>query len=160
MVMENELETNIVADEPQDGPVDSVPESEAPAPEVDDEAVIAGLEQSLADRDAEISALKQSLEEARNALVERNGALAGAVSAYREAIVRANPAVLADMVAGASVEEVDRSLENARAVMEKARREVEAAALRARVPAGAPQRTPPDMSALTAREKIQYALGG
>jgi hypothetical protein len=44
--------------------------------------------------------------------------------------------------------------------MEKARREIEADALRAKIPAGAPQRIPPDMSALSSREKIQYGLGG
>jgi len=31
---------------------------------------------------------------------------------------------------------------------------------KARIPAGAPQRVPPDLSALSPREKIQYAIGG
>jgi hypothetical protein len=149
--MENELETNISVEGPEDVIL---------APEVNAPAVIAGLEQSLADRDIELNALKQSLDEARGASAELAGALAGAVAAYREIIVQANPAVLADMIAGGSIEEIDRSLESARAVMERARREIEAAALRTRIPAGAPQRTPPDMSALTPREKIRYALGG
>ena len=55
---------------------------------------------------------------------------------------------------------MNESLKNARALMERVRQEMEAEAAKTRVPAGAPQRAPLDLSALSAREKIQYALGG
>jgi hypothetical protein len=64
------------------------------------------------------------------------------------------------MITGGTIEEINKTLQGARALMERVRREIEAEAARTRIPAGAPARTPPDMSALTAREKIQYALGG
>jgi len=50
--------------------------------------------------------------------------------------------------------------DNARALMERVRQEMEAEAAKTRVPAGAPQRAPIDLSSLSAREKIQYAIGG
>jgi hypothetical protein len=161
MVMENELETNNGIEEPENEPDCPEPADETPAPEIDDTgAVITGLEQALAGKDGEISALNQSLNEAKGASVELSKALAGAVAAYRELVAQMNTGVLADMITGDSIEKINESLTSARAIMEKARREIEADALRARIPAGAPQRTPPDMSALSPREKIQYGLGG
>jgi hypothetical protein len=117
------------------------------------------LEQALAGKDSEIGALHKSLDEIKGTTLELNKRLSQAVSAYREMVVRANPAVLPEMIAGDSIEGINESLKSARAVMEKARREIEADAARAKVPAGAPQRVPPDVSALSAHEKIQYGLG-
>jgi hypothetical protein len=161
MVMENELETNNGVGQPENEPSRPEPESETAAPEINDtKAVIAGLEQSLAGKDGEIGALNLSLNEAKGESVELAKVLALTVAAYREHVVQANPAVLTDMITGDSIEKINESLKSARAIMERARREIEADALRSRIPAGAPQRTPPDMSALSAREKIQYGLGG
>jgi hypothetical protein len=161
MVMENELETNNVVGEPGNEPDRPEPENESPAPEIDDTGTfIAELEQALTDKDGEIGALNQSLNEAKGASVELAKVLSQTVAAYRELVVQANPGVMADMITGDSIEKINESLKSARAIMEKARREIEADAVRARIPAGAPQRTPPDMSALSAREKIQYGLGG
>ncbi len=121
---------------------------------------IAELEQTLESRNEEIAALNQSMEETRRELDELNKSLPEAVNAYRELVVQANPAIPAEMVTGNSIEAINESLRNARTLLERVRREIEAEAARTRIPAGAPQRTPPDLSALTAREKIQYALGG
>ena len=43
--------------------------------------------------------------------------------------------------------------------MSKVRQEVGAENARVRVPAGAPQRTSADLSALSAREKIRFGMG-
>jgi hypothetical protein len=159
--MENEMETTNAVEEPENEPESLAPENETPAPQIDAaEAAIAELRQSLAGKDGEISALNQSLNEVKGQSIRIAEALAQAVAAYRELIVKENPGVLADMITGCSIETINESLAGARAIMEKARREIEADAARARVPAGAPQRMPPDMSALSAREKIQYGLGG
>jgi septal ring factor EnvC (AmiA/AmiB activator) len=123
-------------------------------------AHIARLEQTLAGKDAEIDNLKQSLKDAGQALAETGRALAGAVAAYKELIVQANPGLLAELVTGDTIEAVDGSLKQARALVEKVRQEMEAEAARTRVPAGSPQRAPLDLSGLSAREKIQYAIGG
>ncbi len=123
-------------------------------------AAIAELEQALESRNAEIAALNQSMEETRRELDELNKSLPETVDAYRKLVVQANPAIPAEMITGNSIEAINESLQNARMLVERVRREIEAEAARTRIPAGAPQRTPPDLSALTAREKIQYALGG
>ncbi len=161
MVMENEQATNIGVEEPENAIDSPGQENETLKREVESgKAAIAELKQALAAKDAEIAALNQSLAEARRALDEMGKSLSQAIAAYRELVVQANPGVLAEMITGGSIEEVNTSLKSARALMERVRREIEAEAARTRIPAGAPPRTPPDMSALSPREKIQYALGG
>ena len=124
------------------------------------DATIMRLEQALATKDSETADLNQSLEEAKRALDELGKGLAQAVAAYKELVVEANPGILAELVTGETIEEVNESLKNARALMDRVRQEIEAEAAKTRVPAGAPQRVPIDLSSLSAREKIQYAIGG
>ncbi len=64
------------------------------------------------------------------------------------------------MITGDTIDEVDESVKKARAVMEKVRQEMETEAARTRVPYGSPPRSPQDLSGLSAREKIQYAIRG
>ncbi len=124
------------------------------------DATIIRLEQALATKDSEITALKQSLDDAEQTLDELGKALPQAVAAYKELVVQANPGILTELITGDSIEKVNESLKNARALMERVRQEMEAEAAKTRVPAGAPQRAPLDLSSLSAREKIQYAIGG
>ncbi len=159
--MENEQETELTVDEQDSEVVDYLPENDELARELEaGRAVIDELRQTLAARDEETAVLNQSLEEARQARDELGKSLAQTVTGYRELVVQANPGVPEEMITGDSIEEVNASLEGARTLVERVRREIEAETARTRVPAGAPPRTPPDLSALTAREKIQYALGG
>jgi len=124
------------------------------------DATIIRLEQALATKDSEITALKQSLDEAKRTLDEIGKALPQAVAAYKELVVQANPGILAELITGDSIGEVNESLKNARALMERVRQEMEAEAAKTRVPPGAPQRAQLDLSSLSAREKKQYAIGG
>jgi predicted RNase H-like nuclease (RuvC/YqgF family) len=124
------------------------------------DAAIIRLEQVLAGKDSEIAALKQALDEVERKLTELGEALAQAVASYKALVVQANPGVLAELITGDTVEAVNESLKNARALVDRVRQEMEAEVLNARIPAGAPQRTPLDLSVLSPREKIQYAIGG
>ena len=136
-------------------------ENEALAREVKArDAAIIKLEQALAGKDSEIADLNQALNEAERKLVETGEALAQAVSSYKAMVVQANPGVLAELITGETVEEVNESLKNAQALVERVRQEMEAEASKTRIPAGSPQRAPLDLSALSPREKIQYAIGG
>lgn len=110
------------------------------------------LEQAVASRDNEIAALKQSS-------LELEARLAQAVEAYRALVIKANPALPEELVSGESIEEIDQSLANAQALIERVRRGLGAEIAAAKVPAGAPLRTPLDLSALSPKEKIQYAIG-
>jgi predicted RNase H-like nuclease (RuvC/YqgF family) len=124
------------------------------------DATILRLEQERAERDSEIASLKQAMEEAESRIDELGEALAKAVAAYREQVIQGNPGVPADMVTGETVEEIDESVKKGLALVEKVRQEMEAEAAKTRIPGGAPPRTPIDLSGLSAREKIRYAIGG
>ena len=118
------------------------------------------LEQTLMERETELLTLKQSLAGAEKKLTEVNENLAQAVASYKSLIVEINPGVLPELITGSAIDEVDESLNSAQALVERVKREVEVEASKTRIPAGSPQRAPLDLSALSAREKIQYAIGG
>jgi peptidoglycan hydrolase CwlO-like protein len=124
------------------------------------DAVIAGLEQKLAEKDGEIAALKQSLDTANQDLTTKNEKLEAAVAAYTEMVKQANPSPVAEMIKGNSIEEVNESLKSAQALVEKVKKELGEESVRVRVPAGAPQRTPLDLSVLSSKEKIRYGMEG
>ncbi len=118
------------------------------------------LEQAIADKDGELTSLKQTMAESDRRIAELNDALAVAVSSYKERVIEQSPAMLAELVTGSTIEEVNESVENARSLMARVRQEMETEASSTRVPIGAPQRAPVDLSSLSPREKIQYAVGG
>lgn len=120
---------------------------------------ISELEQAIASKDEQIAALTQSAAELEQKLTELEEGLAQAISSYRALAVKYNPSVPEEQVTGDSIEEIDRSLASAQALINRVRQELEAEMAAARIPAGAPQRTPADLSALSPRDKIQYAIG-
>ena len=122
------------------------------------DARIIKLEQDLAASESEIAALKSELDVLRQSLDGRDKAMAQAVADYREAVIEADPGLPPGLIAGDTIAAVKESLKNACAVVEKVRQDMDAAAAKTRVPAGAPQRLAPDLSGLSPREKIQQGL--
>jgi uncharacterized coiled-coil protein SlyX len=120
---------------------------------------ISELEQAIAERDDQIAALKQSLAELEPRLTELENSLSQAVSSYRALVIKSNPGLPEELVAGDSIEEIDDSLASAQALIDRVRERLETEIAGTRIPAGAPQRTPIDLSALSPKEKIQYAIG-
>ncbi len=118
------------------------------------------LEQKLTGKDDEIVALKQSLEKATQDLAVVCQQFDEAIAAYKEMVQQANPGLVAGMVKGDTIEEISESVKSARALIEKVKQEVAAENAKVRVPTGAPQRTPLDLSALSPREKIKYGMEG
>ena len=100
---------------------------------------------------AESSALRDQLGEAERRM--RTSA-----ERYRDLVVRTEPALPAELIAGDTVEDVDASVEAARAMVSRVRSHIEAQAQAARVPAGAPPRSAPDLGALSPEQKIRYGL--
>jgi len=121
---------------------------------------ISELENLAADKDGQITALKQSVAELEPKLVGLNDALAQAVASYKAMVIKLNPGVPEELLAGETIGEIDESLANAQTLINMVRQGLEAEIAAARVPTGAPQRSPIDLSALSPREKIQYAIGG
>jgi chromosome segregation ATPase len=124
------------------------------------EVKIAGLEKALAEKELEMAMLQQAADEAKQASDRISGELFKTVTAYKELVGQANPVPVADMLKGVTIAEINESLKNARALVEKVRQEIGVETARVRVPAGAPMRTMPDLSSLTAREKIKYGIEG
>ncbi len=116
-------------------------------------ARLTDLEGIVASREEEIANLKQSKAD----LEER---LTGAVTSYKSLVLQTNPGVVEELVSGDTIEAINESLTKAKTLVGKVRQGLAAEISVGKIPAGAPQRIPPDLSALSPREKIQYAIGG
>ena len=123
-------------------------------------ARVVELEELLAQKNEELTRANTRLAELERLRVESEERLAQAVSSYKALVVTSNPGVLEELITGGTIEDVNASLEGARSIVGKVKQGLEAEMASARVPAGAPQRTPVDLSALSPREKIQYGIGG
>ncbi len=123
-------------------------------------ARIIELEQAVAKLDKEVASLKQAVAESEEKLTGINQSLTEAVASYKSMVVQANPEVLEELITGDTIEAINESLETAKTLVSRVRQGLEAEITAGKVPAGAPIRTPPDLSALSPREKINYAIGG
>lgn len=118
------------------------------------------LEQLVADKENEIDTIKKCQEELEKKLSDVSVSLTEAVNIYRSRIIQMNPGVTEELISGNTIEEVDKSLEKALNLISKVKKSMEKEISQSRVPAGAPGRQSPDLSSLSPREKIQYAIGG
>jgi uncharacterized coiled-coil protein SlyX len=121
---------------------------------------IAELEQAVSDRDSDLASLQQSMAELEEKLTATSNSLTEAVTSYRDVIVRTNPDIVEELINGDTIESLNESLAKARSLIGRVRQGLETEIALARVPVGAPERRPPDLSALSPREKIKYAIGG
>lgn len=131
------------------------------------ESRIAELEGSLSKRDEELVSANGRIAELERSVSESDGkqrqlqdSFKQAVSSYKVLVVQTNPDILEELIIGDSIDAINSSLKSARELVNKVRSGVEAEIALTKVPAGAPQRTPVDLSALSPREKIQYGIGG
>jgi len=118
------------------------------------------LEQVVSSKDDEIAALKQAKAELDEGLTAISNSLAEAVVSYKAMVVQANPEVIEELISGDTIESINESMDKAKTLVSKVRQGVEAEISLAKIPAGAPERTSLDLSALSPRDKIQYAIGG
>ena len=109
-----------------------------------------------------LAGITQERDAARTELEGAKAAYDYAVADYRALVVSSNPVFSDELIQGSSIEEVKASAEKATALVGKVTEslEAQAQALAAltKVPAGSPQRTPVDLSAMSTREKINYGL--
>ena len=112
-----------------------------------------------------LAELETALTEAKQSLTARAGdcdrlkaALDDAVSAYRKLAVSSSPLYSDDIISGSSVEEIDASIKKVNGLVKKMRSSLEAELKDLTIPAGAPERSAPDFSGLSPREKIKQGL--
>jgi chromosome segregation ATPase len=141
---------------------------------------IAELQAQLAARDAEFGKLKEALAEktaladsqeqelsdlrtaasqAEERITGLSGSLTEAISKYKERLYSSHPELLENMITGETIREIDASLDNALILVNKVKANIAEQAKVVTVPVGAPARTEPDLSAMSAKEKIAYAVG-
>ncbi len=132
----------------------------------------ADREARAAHLEAQLSQVREELAQARNETQARDQELAGlgertqalqaqvqsAAQRYRELALEQASELPAELVTGETVEEVDQALQRARETVSKVRGHLESQAQAGRVPVGAPPRSGPDLSALSAEEKIRFGV--
>ena len=123
------------------------------------ETAVAEKDERLSLANAGINELERAVTGAEEKLTELNNTLSQTVSSYRALVIKSNPGV-EELISGDTIEAIDESLEKAKALIGRVRQGLEAEMAATKVPAGAPQRAPTDLGALSPREKIQYAIGG
>jgi len=118
--------------------------AEATAAKETGEEELVSVRAGLADREAQLAAATESL--------------SNAVERYRASLIAANPEIPQEMIGGDAISDIDTSLERARELAGRVRTRLEEDLKATAVPVGAPQRSAPDLSDLSPREKIEYAL--
>jgi len=123
-----------------------------------------GAEELAESRVIELEALvaqkDEELTKANSRVSELEQVVAEAVASYKAMVTQSNSEVPEELISGDTIDSVNESLMKAKTLIGKVRQGLEAEITSSKVPAGAPLRTPPDLSALSPREKIQYAIGG
>lgn len=136
------------------------------------QTMAADREARAATLESRLGALRQELVEAREetqtreqelaGLSERSNALEGqarvAAERYRALALERSPELPEELIAGETVEAIDEAIARARETVAKVRGHIESQAQAGRVPVGAPVRSGPDYSGLSAEEKIRQGL--
>jgi chromosome segregation ATPase len=112
---------------------------------------LAAANDAVAAFDADAASLRTMLEESEQRTRD-------AAARYRDLAARVEPTIPADLIAGDTIEAIDASIAKARELAASVRAHIEAQAQAARVPAGAPQRSLPDVSGMTPEQKIRHGL--
>jgi hypothetical protein len=84
--------------------------------------------------------------------------LRAAAEKYRDLVVRTEPELPAELVAGDDVDAVEAAAQSARRIVGEIRSRIDAQSQAVRVPAGSPARGARDYSGLPAEEKIRIGL--
>lgn len=151
--MENETKTAEVANVEAASP----PPPATPAtPELSER--IASLEASLAQRDTSLAEAALVIETLKKDISTADTAHKEAVTEYRKLAVSSNPIFNPEMLAGNSISEINAAMTRVTDLAAKVRSRIEADIKAISVPAGAPERSGPDISGLSPREKIKYAV--
>ncbi len=134
-------------------------------PVEDDSAVevtsrVTELERVVTEKDGEIDRLKHAGEELDERCRKLEESLTNAIAGYKTLVIHSNPDIIEDLINGETIESINESLEKAKDLVSRVRQGVEAEISKVKVPAGAPERSSPDLSSLSPAEKIRYAIGG
>ena len=137
----------------------TVEELAAMKAELDEEKkAIAAAQTMITEKDARIAELRAEGEALRVERGNLKDAYGKAVAKYMDAVKLAHTSLPGDVIAGATIEEIDASVARAQAIAESVKKSIEAQARQTRVPAGAPPRGEISLEGLSPREKIAAGI--
>jgi multidrug resistance efflux pump len=122
------------------------------------EAALAEKAALIADLQAQLSEAEQAARSLRAEGVAISEARDQAVSKYLAAARALNPTIPEDVIGGRTIEEIDASVDKAKAIADAVRATLEAQAKEAKVPAGAPTGGEISLEGLSPREKIAAGI--
>jgi len=121
-------------------------------------AMILEKDTAIADLQKKLSDSIKGREAATTELTQVKEAHTKAVTKYLGAVKLANPTIPGDVITGATIEEIDSSIQKATVIATAVKANLEAQAKEARVPAGAPIRAGTSVEGLSPREKIAAGI--
>ena len=121
-------------------------------------ARVTELESALAEKETNLSEAKKTPDAQTADIAALKDGTAAAIAAYRKLAVGSNPIFTDELITGNTIQEVDLSIQkvNNLAAGIKARLEMELK--ETIIPNGAPERSGPDISGLSPREKIRAGI--
>jgi len=136
-----------------DDELNQTEEQNPPSGEETAESRITELETLMVQKDEELARANARISELEQAMTS-------AITGYKAMVTQSHPEVPEELISGDTIESINESLVKAKTLINKVKQGLEAEITSSKIPAGAPPRIPPDLSALSPREKIQYAIGG
>ena len=132
----------------------------------------AALEEAAAGKDSRIAELEGALSEAKQASEAKGKELLAketdvktlmevrdeTITKYLTMARALNPNIPAGIIGGATIQDIDASVEKGKAVVEAVKKAIESEAAAARVPAGAPTRAAISTEGMSPREKITAGI--
>ena len=116
------------------------------------------LETEVVTKTQDIEALKGQLAEASTNFEGAKAAYAYAVEDFKKLAAASNPLIPPEVIFGTTVEEVKASLARTNKLVANVQESLAKQAVASVVPAGAPQRTGPDVEGMSTKEKINLGL--
>jgi hypothetical protein len=132
--------------------------AEAEAREGTRTAEITELKRQIAAHEDSLATQTVELEDLRGAVAESETKAREAIERIRQSVLEREPELPRELLAGTSLADLDAAVAHARQTVAQVRQHIEQQAQSQRVPAGAPARGGPDVSGMTAGEKIRAGL--
>ena len=115
------------------------------------EGELAEVKAQLTEKDEALTTANASLEKGNTKLTALDEEMGKAIGSYKALILSSNPDIPEELITGDTIEGISTSLESAKGIVGKVR-----ASGAGGIPAGAPARTPPDLSGMSPMDKIRY----
>ena len=136
------------------------PPAPAPASEAEQAltARVTELEGQLNAKETELNEAKSFINSQTATNTGLQESVNSAVAAYRKLAVSSNPIFSEDLITGSTIAEVDASMLKVTGLAEGIKTRLEAELKAIVIPAGAPERSGPDTSGMSSREKIKAGI--